>query len=58
MPGVPQSKVLEHEALAAECEEFLKNNEPQHIEQGVTAEGRLKLEKSERKVLNRPLRGL
>lgn len=58
MPGVPQSKADEHDLLAEECEQFLKNNEMEQIEQGKTAEGRLKLEKSERKVIDRPLRGL
>ena len=58
MSDIPKHKVLEHETIQKQCEVYFTKKEAQKIEQGKTAEGKLKLEKSERKVLNRPLRGL
>ena len=58
MSDIPRQKVLEHETIAAQCEVYFTKKQAEKIEQGKTAEGKLKLEKSERKVINRPLRGL
>ena len=58
MNDIPKHKVLEHETIQKQCEVYFEAKEAQEIEQGKTEEGKLKLEKSERKVINRPLRGL
>ena len=58
MIDIPVHKRLEREKLEADCQEYFKKKKATAVSSGESGKGKLKLEKSERKTLNRPLRGL